>query len=221
MCGPEDPFSRLSCSSQGPHFKKKSQFTRPLWRKFGNFSLYSLNFCQNFSSQAPIFGNFQLTSPQIWTFLVHKPPQIWKFSVHKPALSEANISSQAPHFWNPAAHPYLKKSWVLPPPPRHNNVQMPFKEFRRKVIKRIKSSYLMCCWINLLCIYPIMLLDLGPIWRVDLQKCLQTIPHVAFKNTFQRITLVWVILISKLLHFSVSIGKIYIYSKIIFFFDLT
>ena len=39
------PFSRLSCRSQGSHFKQKSQFTRcPLLRKFGNLSLNSLNF---------------------------------------------------------------------------------------------------------------------------------------------------------------------------------
>ena len=60
----------LSCSSQGSHFKQKSQFTRPLLRKFENFSLYSLSF----SSQAPKFENFQLTSPKIGKFSVHKPP---------------------------------------------------------------------------------------------------------------------------------------------------
>ena len=67
------PFSRLSCHSQGSHLKQKSQFTRPLLRKFGNFSLNSLNFhpyfssqapnLEIFNSQAPKFGNFQLTSP--------------------------------------------------------------------------------------------------------------------------------------------------------------
>ena len=43
----------------------------------------------------------------------HKP-QIWKFPVHKPPFSEANISSQAPHFGNPSHTPLpeKKKSWV-------------------------------------------------------------------------------------------------------------
>ena len=96
------PFSRLSCRSQGSHFKQKSQFTTrgsqdPLLRKFGNFSLYSLNFHPSFSSQAPKFGNFQLTSPPF-----HR-----QMSVRKPHTSEIR-----------AAHPYLKKSWV-PPPPRN------------------------------------------------------------------------------------------------------
>ena len=54
------PFLHLSCSSQGSHFKQKCQFT--ILRKFGNFSFYSLHFCPNLSSQAPKFGNFQLTS---------------------------------------------------------------------------------------------------------------------------------------------------------------
>ena len=58
-----------------------------------------------FSSQAPKFGIFQLTSPQIWKFpLAHKPP-----------FSEANVSSQAPHFGNPGRTPLPeKKSWVPP-----------------------------------------------------------------------------------------------------------
>ena len=87
------PFSRLSCRSQGSHFKQKSQFTTrgsqdPLLRKFGNFSLYSLNFHPNLSSQAPKFGNFPLTSP----------PFQRQMSVRKPHTSEIR-----------AAHPYLKK----------------------------------------------------------------------------------------------------------------
>ena len=94
------PFSRLSCSSQGSHFKQKSQFTRPLFEKFGSFSLYSLNFHPKLSSQAPKFGNFQLTSPKIWKFSVHKPPNLGIFSAQA-SLSEASISSQAPHFGNP------------------------------------------------------------------------------------------------------------------------
>ena len=101
-CALKTPFSHLFCSSQGSHFKQKSQFTRPPFEKILKFNpLYSLNFCPNFSSQATKFGNFQLTSPLIW-----------KFSVHKPPLSEPNISSQAPHFGNPGctgAHPTWKK----------------------------------------------------------------------------------------------------------------
>ena len=98
------PFSHLSCRSQGSHFKQKSQFTRPPFEKFGNFSLYSLNFHPNFSSQAPKFGNFQLTSPQIWKFSAHKPPFQRQMSVRKPHTSEIRT-----------AHPYLKKVECPPP----------------------------------------------------------------------------------------------------------
>ena len=80
------PFSRLSCSSQGSHFKQKC----PLLRKFGNFILYSLNFRPNFSSQAPKFGHFQLTSPQILKFSVHKPPLFrGKYQFASPTLRKS------------------------------------------------------------------------------------------------------------------------------------
>ena len=93
------PFSRLSYTARkGPISGKRVSSQDPLLRKFGNFSLNSLNFHPHFSSQAPKFGNFQLTSPQIW-----------KFSVHKPPFSEANVSSKAPHFGNPGRTPTWKK----------------------------------------------------------------------------------------------------------------
>ena len=73
----------------------------------------SLNFCPNFSSEAPKFGNFQLTSPWIWKFSAHKPLNLEIFSSQAP-FSEANISSQAPHFRNPGHTPLPEKSWILP-----------------------------------------------------------------------------------------------------------
>ena len=89
---------------KGPISSKRVSSQDPLLRKFGNFSLCSRNFRPNFSSQAPKYGNFQLTSSQIG-----------KFSVHKPPISEATISSQAPHFANPGRTPLPEKSWVPPP----------------------------------------------------------------------------------------------------------
>ena len=88
------PFHASPAVRKGPISSKRISSQDPLLRKFGNFSLCSLNFRPNFSSQAPKFGNFRLTSPQIW-----------KFSVRNPHTSEIR-----------AAHPYLKKSWVPPPP---------------------------------------------------------------------------------------------------------
>ena len=97
------PFHTSPAARKGPISSKRVSSQDPLLRKFWNFSLYSLIFHPNFSSQAPKFGNFPLTSPQIW-----------KFS--KPPVSEANASSQAPHFGNPGRTPYLKKVRVPPPP---------------------------------------------------------------------------------------------------------
>ena len=111
------PFHATPVVRKGPISSKRVNSQDPLMRKFGNFILYSLNFCQNFSSQAPNleifssqapkFGNFQFTSPQIWKFSVHKPLFQRKVSVRKPHTSEIR-----------AAHPYLKK--VECPPPGRN-----------------------------------------------------------------------------------------------------
>ena len=109
------PFSCLSCSSQESHFKQKSQFTRsPFWENLEILASTAPIFTQIlahkppnleiFSSQAPKFGNFQFTSPQIWKFSVHKPPFQRQISVRKPHTSQIQ-----------AAHPYLKKRWVSPP----------------------------------------------------------------------------------------------------------
>ena len=95
---PKTPFASLSCSSQGSHYKQKSQFTRPLLRNFWTFSLYSLNFHSNVSSWASKFGNFQLTSPQIWKFSAHKTPFQRQILVRKPHTSEIR-----------ATHPYRKR----------------------------------------------------------------------------------------------------------------
>ena len=82
------PFSRLSCSSQGPISSKIVSLQDPLLRKFWNFSLNSLNFCPNFSSQAPKFVDtfssqaskfrhfqFKFTSPKSEIFSSQAPPQ--------------------------------------------------------------------------------------------------------------------------------------------------
>ena len=87
------PFHASPAARKGPISSKRVSSQDLLLRKFGNFSLNSLNFHPNFSSQAPKFGNFPLTSLQM------------QMSVRKPHTSEIR-----------AAHPYLKKSWVLPPP---------------------------------------------------------------------------------------------------------
>ena len=110
------PFSRLSCRSQGSHFKQKSQFTRPLLRTFRNFSLNSLNFHPKFSSQAPKFGNFQLTSPQIWKFSAHKPPNLEIFSSQAP-LFRGKCQFTSPTLRKSGPHTPTWKKVECPPPP--------------------------------------------------------------------------------------------------------
>ena len=98
------PFHATPVVRKGPISSIRVSSQDPLLRKFWNFSLYSLNFHPNFSAQAPKFGSFQLTSPQIW-----------KFSAHKPPFSETNVSSQAPHFGNPGRTPLPEKKLSAPP----------------------------------------------------------------------------------------------------------
>ena len=109
------PFSRLSCRSQGSHFKQKSQFTRPPFQKIWKFSLYSLNFHPNFSSQAPKFGNFQLTSPQIWKFSAHKPPNLEIFRSQAP-LFRGKCQFASPTLRKSGPHTPTWKKVECPPP---------------------------------------------------------------------------------------------------------
>ena len=119
MCGPEDPlFTSLRPLARVPFQAKESVHKAPFWENLEILASTASMFTQIlahkppnldiFSSLAPKFGNFPLTSPQIW-----------KFSAHKPPFSEANVSSQAPHFGNPGRTPLPEKSRVLPPRERH------------------------------------------------------------------------------------------------------
>ena len=122
MCGPEDPpFHASPVVRKGPISSKNVSSKDPLLRKFRDFSLYSLNFCSTFSFQARIY----VSSLQIWNFFQFKllnletvspqAPNLEIFSSQAPSLSEANISSQTPHFGNPGCTP-LPEKYVNPPP---------------------------------------------------------------------------------------------------------
>ena len=111
---PPPPFSRLSCSSQGSHFKQKSVHKiwkwneTPFWENleilastasiFAKILVHKPPNLEIFSSQAPKFGDFQFTSPLFQR----------QVSVCKPHTSE---------IW--ATHPNQKKklSATAPPPP--------------------------------------------------------------------------------------------------------
>ena len=115
MCGPEDPlFTPLLPLARVPFQAKESVHKTPFSENLEILAFTASIFTQIlahkppnleiFSSQALRFGNFQLTSPQIW-----------KFSAHKPPFSEANVSSQAPHFGNPGRTPLPEKKLSAPP----------------------------------------------------------------------------------------------------------
>ena len=109
-------FHASSVVRKGPISSKRVSSQDPLLRKFGNFSLYSLNFCQNFSSQASKFGNFQLTSFQIWKFSVHKPPNLEIFSSQAPSF-RGNYQFASPTLWKSGPHTPTWKKVECPPPP--------------------------------------------------------------------------------------------------------
>ena len=109
------PFHASPAARKGPISSKRVSSQDPLLRKFGNFSLSSLNFHPNFSSQTPKFGNFQLTSPQIWKFSAHKPPNLEIFHSQAP-LFRGKCQFASPTLRKSWPHtPTWKKSWVPPP----------------------------------------------------------------------------------------------------------
>ena len=100
------PFHASPAARKGPISSKRISSQDPLLRKFGNFSLNSLNFHPNFSSHAPKFGHFQLTSPQILeTFRSQAPLFRGKCQFASPTLRKSG-----PHT------PTWKK--LSAPPPR-------------------------------------------------------------------------------------------------------
>ena len=91
------PFHASPAVCKGPISSKRVGSQDPLLRKFGNFSLYSLNFRPNFSSQAPNLKIFSSQAPKLGNFQFTSPPFQRQISVRTPT-------------W--------KKSECPPPPPR-------------------------------------------------------------------------------------------------------
>ena len=118
------PFSRrVSCRSQGSHFKQKSQFTRPpFWKNLEILALIASIFTQ---------------------ILAHKP-QIWKFSAHKPPNLEI-FRSQAPLFRGKCqfASPTLRKSG--PHTPTWKKVECP----PRVPVPLVSPAVAVCGWCKL------------------------------------------------------------------------
>ena len=122
MCGPEDPlFTPLLQFARVPFQAKESISSQdPLLKKIGNFSLYSFIFHPKFNSQAPKFGNFQLTSPQIWKFSVHKPPNLGICSSQVP-LFRGKYQFASPTLRKSGPHTPTWKKKLSAPPPREKS----------------------------------------------------------------------------------------------------
>ena len=114
MCGPEDPlFTPLLPLARVPFQAKESVHKTPFWENLEILASTASIFTQILAHK---FWNFQLTSPQILKFSAHKPPNFEIFrSQAPPPFSEANVSSQAPHFGNPGRTPLPEKKLSAPP----------------------------------------------------------------------------------------------------------
>ena len=145
------PFHASSAARKGPISSKRVSSQDPFLRKFGNFSLYSLSIFTQILAHKPLW-KFSAHKPPNLEFFSSQAPEVGNFSAHKPSDLEI-FSSQAPKFGNclltsppfqrqmsvrkphtseiRAAHPYLKKSWV-PPPPRGNPTEQGLDFFHQK-----------------------------------------------------------------------------------------
>ena len=138
-------FTLLLPLARVPFQAKESVHKTPFWENLEILASTALIFTQIwahkppnleiFSSQAPKFGNFPLTSP----------PFQRQMSVRKPHTSEIR-----------AAHSYLKKSWVPPPPPGHYFIKV--KIFLKSGFKMNWSSYVLVNFLNLEFLLTLMLI---------------------------------------------------------------
>ena len=97
MCDPEDPlFMPLLPLARVPFQAKESVHKTPFGENLEIFASTASIFHPNFSSQAPKFGNFQLTSCQIWKFSPYKPPHTptWKKVECPPRYTVSHIHSK-------------------------------------------------------------------------------------------------------------------------------
>ena len=80
------PFSHLSFSSQGSHFKQKRQFTRPspFWENLEILASTASIFAQILALKPPNFEIFSSQAPQIWKFQFTRPHFQKQKSVRKP-----------------------------------------------------------------------------------------------------------------------------------------
>ena len=97
------PFHASSAARNGPISSKRVRLQDPLQRKFRNFSLTASIFTQIVAHKPPNLEIFSSQAPKFWNFPLTSPPFQRQMSVRKPHTSEIR-----------AAHPYLKKKLSAP-----------------------------------------------------------------------------------------------------------
>ena len=95
------PFHASPAARKGPILSKRVSSQDPLLRKLGNFSLYSLNFHPNFSSQASKFS-------------AHKPPNLEIFRSQAP-LFRSKCQFASPTLQKSGQHTPTWKKLSVPP----------------------------------------------------------------------------------------------------------
>ena len=135
------PFHATPVVRKGPISSKRVNSQDPLMRKFGNFSLYSLNFCQNFSSQAPNLEIFSSQAPKFGKFSVHKPPNLEIFSSQAPSF-RGKYQFASPTLRKSGPHTPTWKKLSAPPPEAelhickmHRDVTSKWVDFTQKIGK--------------------------------------------------------------------------------------
>ena len=118
--GPENPlFTPLLQFARVPFQAKESVHKTPFLRKFGNFSLYSLNFPPNFSSQAPNLEIFSSQAPN-WEIFSSQAPKFGNFQFTSPLLrGKYQFASPTLRKSRPHTPTWKKKKWVPPPGMKH------------------------------------------------------------------------------------------------------
>ena len=142
------PFSRLSCRSlRVPFQAKESVHKTPFWlRKFGNFSLYSLNFHPNleiFSSQAPNLEIFGSQAPLFRGICQFASPTLRKSGPHNPTWKKVECPPPGPgSLVVISSTAYLLNLFPDDPVCRPTSVHIPFTLFSSQINGHLKTLWL-------------------------------------------------------------------------------
>ena len=128
------PFHTSPAARKGPISSKRVSSQGPLLRKFGNFSLNSLNFHPNFTSQAPKFGNFPLTSPPFQRQMSVRKPHTSEIRAATPTWKKVECPPPPGYMYYVQAIKTLLKSYKFSLNPHHNHSYPLTKSFTPNLV---------------------------------------------------------------------------------------